>query len=167
MHPPQIGWSLDGYSIYGRHLSVQNYGYSTPLDDCGGHNHGSTYGYHYHTQVLTASTDGGAVKDQAAGQTYYASTTGPYKCFKGDISKITNFYGNLLVSHTSVLPDTTTNLCTGTTQYYTASGIVLPLVQAEASKSPSQAPTQAPTPSPSQTPTVAVPTFVVQQVGLI
>ena len=39
MHPPQIGWSLDGYSIYGRHLNILNQGYSTALDDCGGHTH--------------------------------------------------------------------------------------------------------------------------------
>ena len=174
MHPPQIGWALDGPNIFGRHLSELNYGYSIPLDECGGHAHGA-FAYHYHTQVLTATTDGGAVKNQAAGQTYYASTTGPYKCFKGDISLIPNFYGNLLVSHTSVLPDTTTNLCTGTTQYYTASGIVLPIVQAEVTMSPSRAPTQAPTFSPSQAPTsspspaptLGVPTFLVQQVGLI
>ena len=39
MHPPQIGWSLDGYSIYGRHFNAANQGYANALDDCGGHTH--------------------------------------------------------------------------------------------------------------------------------
>ena len=51
-HPPLIGFSLDGFSIYGRHLSEVAEGYSIPLDICGGHRHGS-YGYHYHSQVRT------------------------------------------------------------------------------------------------------------------
>jgi hypothetical protein len=82
VHPPQIGWSLDGPSIYGRHLSTKNEGYSTPLDDCGGHVH-TGYTYHYHAQVLTSTVDNGVAptqKDQI-GTTYYASTTGPYIVF--------------------------------------------------------------------------------------
>ena len=50
-HPPQIGWALDGYLMYGRHLSANNIGYTVPLDNCGGHRH-STYEYHYHAQVI-------------------------------------------------------------------------------------------------------------------
>lgn len=46
-HPPLIGWSRDGGSIYGRHLSKTAPGFTTALDECGGHSHG-TYGYHYH-----------------------------------------------------------------------------------------------------------------------
>lgn len=49
-HPPQIGWALDGPTIYGRHLSTGAPGYEVALDDCGGHAHGD-YAYHYHTQV--------------------------------------------------------------------------------------------------------------------
>ncbi len=60
-HPPQIGWSLDGPSIYGRHLSTNAPGYNVALDDCGGHDHG-TYGYHYHAQVYTEVTDSGCVE---------------------------------------------------------------------------------------------------------
>lgn len=47
-HPPLIGWSNDGPSIYGRHLSYNDLGYNYTLDSCGGHTHDS-YGYHYHT----------------------------------------------------------------------------------------------------------------------
>ena len=153
VHPPQIGWAFDGMSIYGRHLSVDNIGYTIILDDCGGHIH-DIYGYHYHAQVITALTDNGAVKGQINGQPYYASTTGPYQCLKGDISKITNYFGGLLVSHTSVLPDTTTSMCSGTTNYYTASGIVLPY------STPSSA-------SPSQAPTLGYSTYLIRQVRII
>ena len=195
MHPPQIGWAFDGVTIYGRHVSTENYGSSLVLDDCGGHSHG-IYGYHYHAQVLTAYTDSGAVEGQAAGQPYYASTTGPYQCLKGDISKITNYFGSLVVSHTSVLPDTTTHMCSGTTKYYAASGIILPntlstpsAVPTPAPSAPSFAPTGIPsfspsttkpsltptgvpsfspsTATPSQAPTYASATFIVQQVTII
>jgi hypothetical protein len=44
VHPPHIGFALDGYWIYGRHLSTSAVGYSTALDVCGGHVHG-TYAY--------------------------------------------------------------------------------------------------------------------------
>lgn len=127
VHPPQIGWSLDGPSIYGRHLSTSNEGYSTALDDCGGHVH-TTYTYHYHAQVLTSTVDNGVAPTEKnqIGTTYYASTTGPYKCFKGDISKITNFWGNQATSYTSSSPDTTTDICIGSSQYYQGAGMVLP-----------------------------------------
>merc|ERR1711998_699934 len=61
-HPPQIGWSLDGFSIYGRHLSTQNLGYGTVLDNCGGHEHDGITEYHYHAQVITATIDQAARK---------------------------------------------------------------------------------------------------------
>ena len=39
-HPPLIGFSYDGYLIYGRYLSESAPGYNSPgLDDCGGHGH--------------------------------------------------------------------------------------------------------------------------------
>lgn len=55
-HPPHIGYSLDGPSIYGRHLSVHAPGYNVTLDDCGGHTHGHLP-YHYHTRVASAATN--------------------------------------------------------------------------------------------------------------
>ena len=146
VHPPQIGWALDGPSIYGRHLSTSNVGYSTSLDSCGGHVHGS-YAYHYHTQVLNATTDSGVMPGKALGQSYYASTTGPYKCFKGDISLITNYWGTLATSYTSVTPDTTTYMCAGTTDYYAGVGITLPNLW-------TAAPTFGPTASPTLKPTL-------------
>jgi hypothetical protein len=93
-HPPLIGYSLDGYKVYGRHLNETNIGYSTALDDCGGHSHGSgTYKkYHYHAQVLKLdSINGGGsatstLSTAAGGSTsYYAPIPGVYKCWRGDI----------------------------------------------------------------------------------
>jgi hypothetical protein len=73
-----IGFARDGYLIYGRHLLSTNDGYSTALDVCGGHSHG-TYGYHYHSQVLnmtfTATLYGNTI-----GNSYIAYLNGPYYC---------------------------------------------------------------------------------------
>ena len=40
-HPPQIGWALDGFRIYGRYTSegASATGVKLPLDACGGHTH--------------------------------------------------------------------------------------------------------------------------------
>jgi hypothetical protein len=70
---------MDGFYLYGRYLNESSEGYSTPLDDCGGHTHGS-YGYHYHSQVLTMTVDRASNLGLTAGQTYYAYIAGPYKC---------------------------------------------------------------------------------------
>ena len=106
VHPPQIGWSFDGGSIYGRHINTQNLGYSTVLDDCGGHSHDGL-AYHYHAQIFTSTTSSKTNENAKLtnGATYYATTTGPYKCWKNDISKITNFW------KTTNNPDTTVQPC--------------------------------------------------------
>lgn len=148
-HPPQIGWSFDGPSIYGRHLYTTTEGYDTTLDSCGGHVHGS-YAYHYHPQVLSV------VNNEKL--TYYASSVGPYQCMKGDISLITNYWGRLLKSYTSEVPDTTTQICKGMTQYYAATGITVPFTSAAPSATPTAAPSgpsYAPTLKPTRPPTVA------------
>jgi hypothetical protein len=80
-HPPQIGWALDGYLMYGRHLSTSNTGYSTDLDDCGGHTH-SGYDYHYHAQVIVGtSTNAAGQTTSTSGQSYNIYVAGPYKCW--------------------------------------------------------------------------------------
>lgn len=89
-HPPLIGYGLDGFPLYGRHLSVDAPGYGNALDDCGGHDHTGTddpyapQGYHYHAQIMEMPFQ--------SGQTYVAYVAGPYKCWKGDISRVTNFW---------------------------------------------------------------------------
>jgi hypothetical protein len=82
VHPPLIGWSLDGFSIYGRHLKTTNEGQSIALDDCGGHVHG-TYAYHYHGQVVSYTSK--------EGKPYNAYVGGVHNCWKGDIS-LTKFF---------------------------------------------------------------------------
>ena len=119
-HPPVIGFSYDGPSIYGRYLASSAPGFSTGLDDCGGHVHDS-YVYHYHTQVISATTSSGNKginKAANTGKTYPAFTPGPYKCFKGDIQKrgtsVTNFdlFSNNAISNDQKKP------CNGMTDYW-------------------------------------------------
>jgi hypothetical protein len=81
VHPPLWGFSLDGYSIYGRHLSSSNEGYSTVLDDCGGHSHG-TYGYHYHSQVITAYATSQAARGVTTGTAYAVFPPGVFQCWR-------------------------------------------------------------------------------------
>ena len=110
--------SLDGFPIYGRYLDDTAPGYSIALDDCGGHTHSpdtNSYGYHYHSQVLT-QTITVASQGLTVGQTYNAYITGPYKCWKGDISKYPGFWTK---------SDYTAQCCSmnATTQAYAASGV--------------------------------------------
>ncbi len=77
-HPGLIGFSIDGYSIYGRYTKASLAGESVALDDCGGHSHGS-FGYHYHTQV-----------EETASFTKF--WMGPKLCWKGDILTIPKFW---------------------------------------------------------------------------
>ena len=122
-HPPQIGWSFDGPSIFGRHLSTAAPGYDTALDDCGGHTHDSL-AYHYHAQVKSARSNGEAkedsVKQAANAGTYYdypAFPPGPDQCYRGNMtgrgavtfSKMNDYY----------------KPCCGMTHYYEADGIAI------------------------------------------
>lgn len=127
-HPPQIGWALDGFDIHGRHLQESNIGYSAPLDDCGGHEH-DDMPYHYHTQVISTTVYGG--KNGAnQGLPYLTSTSGPYKCFKGDISNIPDFYINSRTgkrrSLTTYLPDPSASFCSNSTDYYNGPSVIFP-----------------------------------------
>ena len=123
-HPPQIGWANDGLYIYGRYLSANAPGFTTALDDCGGHIHDS-YDYHYHTQVMSLVSTGSA-PTFLTGSTFPAGTVGPHKCYKGDLSKDTMF--NIGFG------DSKNNACCGSTEYYAAPGILLNLVTCSAGK---------------------------------
>ena len=92
-HPPLIGIADDGLWIYGRYLSSAAPGGSVALDICGGHSHGgSAYGqgtsdgYHYHTQLIAATSSGYGSGTATAGLAYPQTTTGPYKCFRANLS---------------------------------------------------------------------------------
>jgi len=81
-HPPQIGMSVDGYPIHGRHIDDNDDGINVDLDTCLGHDHDS-YGYHYHaTQVEVTDASG----------TWTEYRVGPSVCWHGDVSLITNFW---------------------------------------------------------------------------
>ncbi len=90
-HPPLIGWSLDGYDVYGRYTKTTQLGQATALDACGGHEHGTTTGggititgYHYHPEVeqkTTSSLDGTNLN--GATVTYTAYKLAPMECWKG------------------------------------------------------------------------------------
>ena len=53
-HPPMIGFGYDGIALFGKYRSNDSAmkGYSTPLDDFGGHDHDGI-GYHYHAHNVT------------------------------------------------------------------------------------------------------------------
>jgi len=97
-HPNLIGYSLDGYGMYGRHTTATQDNVNLALDSCGGHSHG-TYGYHYHAQTvqsttsslqgLTAGVTGSKV---ATNYSYTAFKIGPDQCWAGNIASIPNFW---------------------------------------------------------------------------
>ena len=54
-HPPLIGFGYDGIALFGQYRGTTDaslLGYSTSLDDFGGHNHDSI-GYHYHAHTTS------------------------------------------------------------------------------------------------------------------
>eukprot|EP00929_Paragymnodinium_shiwhaense_P108337 TRINITY_DN74650_c0_g1_i1.p1 TRINITY_DN74650_c0_g1~~TRINITY_DN74650_c0_g1_i1.p1 ORF type:complete len:582 (-),score=48.68 TRINITY_DN74650_c0_g1_i1:312-2057(-) len=93
-HPPIIGFAFDGHLIYGRYLDSSAPGFAAPtLDVCGGHAHTNAgtdeHGfdlkqYHYHTQVFDATCPARA--KCSSGEAHKVTTTGPYQCFKADLS---------------------------------------------------------------------------------
>ena len=130
VHPPAIGFSYDGPLIYGRHLANTAPGFSTGLDNCGGHVHDS-YAYHYHTQVVQATTSSGnkgISKSANTGKTYPAFVAGPYNCWK---AKITDTGASGSESATAYFwnkgqSKDTTGVCSGSVNYWVKPGYTLP-----------------------------------------
>ena len=86
-HPPIIGFTLDGFKLFGRYLNLSAPGTEKPIDDCGGHTHGS-FGYHYHAHMRNFTvTESGNQLD--VGVNFTGAVPGPYKCWRGDITNIT------------------------------------------------------------------------------
>lgn len=85
-HPPLIGFSLDGMAIYGRYEASYSSmdGYSTSLDNYGGHDHGA-YGYHYHAHSIESSELG-----ETPTFTLHALMKGAWR---GKINSIPEFWG--------------------------------------------------------------------------
>eukprot|EP00195_Chlamydomonas_chlamydogama_P000578 CAMPEP_0202920872 /NCGR_PEP_ID=MMETSP1392-20130828/77083_1 /ASSEMBLY_ACC=CAM_ASM_000868 /TAXON_ID=225041 /ORGANISM="Chlamydomonas chlamydogama, Strain SAG 11-48b" /LENGTH=884 /DNA_ID=CAMNT_0049614391 /DNA_START=111 /DNA_END=2766 /DNA_ORIENTATION=+ len=89
-HPPVWGYSLDGVPIHGRYTSLTQDGWAVEFDKCGGHTHGDL-GYHYHSYVMRR-TSTLASPTSNNGKAYVAYMPGPMSCWRGDISKIPNFW---------------------------------------------------------------------------
>jgi hypothetical protein len=125
-----IGFSYDGPLIYGRYLDNTAPGFSTGLDNCGGHVH-DPYSYHYHSQVVQATTSSGnkgISKNTNTGKTYPAFVAGPYNCWKAKITDlgadgtkdaVTNFWA---VKSDKDL----TAVCSTSTAYWVKPGYTLP-----------------------------------------
>lgn len=123
-HPPLIGFGLDGFKVYGRHLNETNIGYTVDLDDCGGHKHGTGKFsvYHYHAQVKELSTLSQSIfaKLTSTGTSYYAPIPGVFKCWRGDIgtSRLFGAQGNSMPILT-LRPDfEDMKPCTGQTHFW-------------------------------------------------
>lgn len=132
-HPPIIGFSLDGYLIYGRHITAGIEGESVSLDACGGHSHAS-YGYHYHSTVSvglsTNSLDGVGGSGPFSYNTYDVA---PTTCWKGDVSQIANFWSGSQVAYdrsktmdpSSWVDVENVKPCCSSTKFLTAHGVTL------------------------------------------
>jgi len=79
--------------------------------------------YHYHTQVFDATC---AASDVCAeGDTYVASSTGPYQCYKADLSASEGSSALLTMSSQYADKNTMGTHCCGMTDYYVLTGITL------------------------------------------
>lgn len=105
--------SKTGFKIYGRHLNVNNDGQSIQLDLCGGHSH-SSFGYHYHSQVLQLTTSGN--------ENYFAYIGGVYQCWRGDINVSKIFNNAKAFTERADYHDL--RPCCNSMEHWTASGIV-------------------------------------------
>jgi len=143
-HPPMIGFSLDGYLIYGRYTQAGQEGQDFALDQCGGHEH-TTYGYHYHPEVdegaQTTSLDGVSVTGTVSYTLYKGA---PMECWSGDISKIENFWvsGGKQANYDSTKDGLSgrndleqLRPCCGMTDFFAASGITVSTAPSTASVS--------------------------------
>ncbi|MEO9475713.1 MAG: T9SS type A sorting domain-containing protein [Cyclobacteriaceae bacterium] len=67
-HPPVIGMSQDGIALFGKYEGIYSsmVGFDVVLDEYGGHDHGDTFGYHYHahTQNQESSNQTGTFFDE-------------------------------------------------------------------------------------------------------
>ncbi len=130
--PSLVGFSYDGFYIYGRYLSSDAPGFQNPsLDICGGHEHAvagtDEYGndltrYHYHTQVFDdyCSTSSGLNYYKCnADVLYAASTTGPYQCWRGAANVTSSSISKIVQGTSSVR----SKPCCQMSEYYLLTGV--------------------------------------------
>lgn len=146
-HPGLYGYSLDGIPIYGRYTAAGQDSQALALDKCGGHTHGN-YGYHYHSQVETSGD-------------FIKYMQGPSNCWRGDISKIPNFwddsgrqanYDNSKTKTRYIVSQRSDyealKPCCGSTDYYTTSGFTLNLIENQTTAVETGSSASAPAPNP-------------------
>lgn len=150
-HPPVIGFSYDGYLIYGRYLSENAPGFNNPgLDACGGHVHADAgtddngldlQTYHYHTQIFDATVPASAIATE--GEAYVATVPGPFQCWKADLTASTGSSALLEATASSsyVGKNDMEKRCCGMTDYYLVTGNTFPDSNSYASSSTCTAPT--------------------------
>lgn len=147
-HPPVIGWSLDGPTIYGRYLSTTAPGFGT-LDACGGHKHDS-YEYHYHAQVKPGAANQQNKAGASVGTEFPAFPPGPDECWKADLTSIEGF-------RSTEAPDRNPYYqpCCGMTNYWVAHGYGINGAGAQDASGATQSPSPTPAASPITSPTVS------------
>jgi hypothetical protein len=74
-HPPMIGFSLDGFKIYGRFLDTSA---CVSFDLCGGYSHGS-FGFHTEVEKINATNYG---QQMPYGTPFYLFLPGISNCNK-------------------------------------------------------------------------------------
>ena len=87
-HPPLVGLSFNGLSIYGRHLLTSIMGFTSLLDDFRGYAHDNLC----YTQLLQLVTSGTDPRGVAAGLVSPASTVGPHKCWRANTTASPQFW---------------------------------------------------------------------------
>lgn len=99
MHPPLIGFGLDGVALYGKYESSYDYmdGYtedsSYALDTFGGHEHGD-YNYHYHAQGIANGDEDGACSSTCLSAGSYTMNILMKGAWAGDIDSIPDFWNS-------------------------------------------------------------------------
>jgi hypothetical protein len=99
-HPPLIGFAMDGYTIYGKHIVSELEGGTLGLDRCGGHSHGE-YGYHYHAHTLAHQSTNTLIGVNASDGpfSYTSYMIAPTTCWHGDVNVIENFWSRDQVAY--------------------------------------------------------------------
>ncbi len=98
MHPPLIGFGLDGIALYGKYESSYDYmdGYTEDtayaLDTFGGHDHGD-YNYHYHAQGITNGDENGACSNCLSSGSYTMNIL-MKGAWAGDIDSVPDFWNS-------------------------------------------------------------------------
>ena len=99
MHPPLIGFGLDGVALYGKYESSYDYmdGYTEDttyaLDTFGGHDHGD-YNYHYHAQGIANGDENSGCSSNCLSAGSYTMNILMKGAWAGDIDSVPDFWNS-------------------------------------------------------------------------